>query len=92
MYTHLNSLSLLDAFPTISSGSPPNSWWILGAYRYWTMEEPGATVPMAAIVLAVVPPTSNDVGYHVLALSEGLVIRSGDVTPYRVEIGVMHWR
>ena len=50
IYTQLNSPSLLEVFPTISFGLPPRSWWILGAYRYWTMDDPGATVPIAAIV------------------------------------------
>jgi hypothetical protein len=56
IYTQLNSPSLLEAFPTINFGSPPRSWWIVGAYRYWTMEDPGATVPIAAMVLTLMPP------------------------------------
>ena len=50
MHMQLNSPSLLEAFPTISFGSPPKSWSILGVYRYWMMEETGETVPMAAMV------------------------------------------
>ena len=56
MVTQMNSPSLLDALPMIIFGVPPKSWWILGANRYWTMEVPGAIVPMAAMVLALILP------------------------------------
>ena len=55
MATLLSSPSLFDAFLMIIFGVPPKSWWILDAKRYWTMEVPGAIVPMAAMVLALIP-------------------------------------
>ena len=47
------------------------------------MDEPGAMVPIVAMVLAFMP--------HIFALSKGLVVEPRDVAPFGVEIGVVCW-
>ncbi len=52
----LNLPILLDVFPMKAIGLPARLKWIWGAQRYWVHKDPGLMVPIADMVLALMPP------------------------------------
>ncbi len=52
----VNLPGLFEQFSTIATGVPDKSKCRLGAKRYWRFRKPGQTVPMAAMVPALIPP------------------------------------